>query len=92
MVDSKNNTDNDRALKISIETIIKDPEMLEKTKNMCKNAVKKFSFVIKYVPEQVMCDNVILEIGGMLMFIPDCHKDKKMMHPNLSLIAIRLRK
>ena len=28
MVDSKNNTDKDRALKISIETIIKDPEML----------------------------------------------------------------
>ena len=39
------------------------PEHL-KTKKMCKNAVKKLSFVIRYVPHRnkapEMCDQVIL--------------------------------
>ena len=38
-----------------------------KTKNMCKNAFKKLSFVIMYVPDQdktrEICNKVILENG-----------------------------
>ena len=47
MVDSKNNPDNYKTLKISIGTIIENPEMLRfvpddlKTKKMCKDAIKK---------------------------------------------------
>ena len=77
-----------KTLKISIGTIIKDPEMLRlvpnylKTKKMCKNAVKKLSFVRKYVCNQSqtneMCDKVIIENGEKLGFIPDCYKDQKM--------------
>ena len=47
-----------------------------KTKNMSKHAVKKFPFVIRYVSNwyktQEMCDRVILENGGTLMFVSDC--------------------
>ena len=39
-----------------------------KTNKMCKNAVKKLPFVIRYVPYQYvtheMCHKVILENGG----------------------------
>ena len=51
MVDSE-------TLKISIGAIIKDPEMLRlvsdhlKTKRKCKYAVKKLSFIIKYVSDR----------------------------------------
>ena len=45
------------------------------TKNMCKYAAKKFPFTIRYVPAryklQEACDNVILENGGTLIFVPD---------------------
>ena len=49
---------------------------------MFKNAVKNFPLVIMHVPDQYktqeMCDNVILENGGMLRFIPECYKNQKM--------------
>ena len=57
MVDSEYSTDYYKYTKISIGAIIKNPEMLRlvpdhlKTKKMCKYVVKKFSFVIKYVPD-----------------------------------------
>ena len=39
---------------------------------MCKNAVKKLPFVIKYVSDRYhikgMCNKVIVENGGMLEF------------------------
>ena len=42
---------------------------------MCKNTVKKLSFVIKYVPDRYktkeMCNKVIPENCGKLGFIPD---------------------
>ena len=52
-----------------------------KTRNMCKTAIKKLPFFIKYVPDrcktQRMCRRkVITENGGMLMFIPNCYKDQ----------------
>ena len=41
-----------------------------RTKNICKNAVKKLTFVIKCVPDQYetkeMCDKIIIGNGGML--------------------------
>ena len=48
-----------------------------KTKKMCKNEVKKFTFVIVYVPNQFKTQ-VNLENGGMLRFIPNCHKNQRM--------------
>ena len=48
-------TDDNKSPKTSIEAIIKIPEMLKfvlghlKTKKVCKYAVKKLSFVIRYV-------------------------------------------
>ena len=56
MVESKNNPDNYKTLKITIGKLVTYPEMLEsipdhlKTKKMCKTAVK-LSFEIKYVPD-----------------------------------------
>ena len=46
-----------------------------KTKKMYKHTVKKLPFLIKYVPDrckaQQLCDKVIIENDGMIMFIPD---------------------
>lgn len=57
-----------KTLKISIEEIKQALEMLRtvpnhlKTKEMCKHAVKKLLFLIKYVINtQRMCDKVIIE-------------------------------
>ena len=80
MLDSK-------TLKISVGTITKNLEMLTfipdhlNTKNMCKNAVKKLPFVIKYVPDQYkskeMYHKFFIVNGGILGFIPDCNKNTK---------------
>ena len=47
---------------------------------MCKHAVNKLPFLIKYVPDrcktQQICYKVILRNDGMLMFIPDRYKDQ----------------
>ena len=57
MVDSEYITDKYKSSKISIRTIITNPEILKfvsdhlKTKKMCKHAVKKSPFVIRYVPD-----------------------------------------
>ena len=46
-----------KSLNISTVTIIKNPEMLKfvpdhlKTKSMCKHAVKKLPYVLRYVPD-----------------------------------------
>ena len=41
---------------------------------MCKHAVKKLLFIIRYVPDQYktqqMCDKSILENGGTLEAVP----------------------
>ena len=56
--------------------MIKNPEMLRfvpdhlKSKRMCKNALKKLQFVIRYVPHryntQEICDKFILEISILM--------------------------
>ena len=80
MLDSK-------TLKISVGTITKNLEMLTfipdhlNTKKMCKNAVKKLPFVIKYVPDQYkskeMYHKFFIVNGGILGFIPNCNKNTK---------------
>ena len=41
-----------------------------KTKSICKDAIKKLPFIIRYVPDpcniKKMCDKAIPENGGML--------------------------
>ena len=55
MVDSEYSTNNYKFLKISTRAITKNSKILRlvsdhfKTKRMCKNTVKKLSFVIRYV-------------------------------------------
>ena len=71
MVESKNSPDNYETLKITIEAIMKNPEILKfvpdhlNTKKMGKNRIKKLSFAIIFVPNQYkthdMCDKVVSE-------------------------------
>ena len=85
MVDSEYSPDN--SLKISIEVIIRNPEILRfvpdylKIKRKCKNAVKKQLFVIRYVPHQdktkEVYDTVAQENDGTLIFIYPLYKNKK---------------
>ena len=58
MFDSEYSTGIYKSLNISIGTVTRNPEMLKfvpghlKTKKMCKHAVKKLRFLIRYVPDQ----------------------------------------
>ena len=58
IVDSKYSIDIYKSSKISIGTVMKNPELLKlvpdhlKTNKMCKNAVEKLSLVKRYVPDQ----------------------------------------
>ena len=68
MIDRENSLDNYMSLKISIGIIIKNPKMLRfvpnhlKTKNKCKDAIKKFLLLIRYVSDryktQEICEKV----------------------------------
>ena len=86
MVDNEYKTDNCKSSKISIGVIIKNPEMLKfvpdhlKTKKMCKHAVKKLPFAIRYdiYKTQQMYNKSILEIGGMLESVRDRYKTQEM--------------
>ena len=48
---------------------------------MCKHAVKKLPYLVKYVPDcyktPQMCDNAILENSGTVELVPDYYKSKK---------------
>ena len=74
MVNSEYSMDIYKSVKISIGTVMKSQEILKilsdhhKTKKMFKHAVKKLSFLIRYVSEQQMCDKAISENGGTLKF------------------------
>ena len=90
MADSEYNMDIYKSGKISIGTVMRNPEKLKlvphylKTKKMCKHAVKKFTiwYVTRYFPDQYktqqMCDKAILENGGTLESVPDCYKNQQM--------------
>ena len=57
MVDSEYSTDSYKSSKTSIGAVIENPEMLKffpdhlKIKQICKHAVKKLSFIIRYVSD-----------------------------------------
>ena len=71
-----------KSLNISIATVMKTPEMLKlvsdylKTKKMCKHAVKKLPYLLRYFRNRFkplqMCGKAVLENGGILKFLPDC--------------------
>ena len=46
---------------------------------MCKRAVKKLPFIIRYIPDQYktqqMCDKALLENSRTLDSVPDCYKN-----------------
>ena len=86
IVDSEYSPGNFKFSKISIGTIIKNPEILKlvsdhlKTKKVCKHVVKKFPFVKRYVLDryktQEMCDKAILKNGATLKSVPGCYKNQ----------------
>ena len=77
-----------RSLNISIEMLIINPEISKivldhlKTKKMCKHAVKKLFYVIRYVSDQhkteQTCDKVIIENAGTSKSVCDCYKNQEM--------------
>ena len=58
MLDSEHSMDIYISVKIDSGTIMKNPDMLKfvsdhlRTKKMCKYAVKKLPFLVRYVPDQ----------------------------------------
>ena len=76
MIDSKYSMDIYNSTKVSIETVMKNPELLKfvpdhlQTKKMCKHPVKKLHFQLRYVNDQYkthqMCNKNVLENGGTL--------------------------
>ena len=58
MVDGEYSMDIYKSVKISIGTVMKNPEMLKfvpdhlKTEKMCKHAVEKLPFLIRHVPDR----------------------------------------
>ena len=79
-----------KSVKISIVTVIKNPEMLEfvpdnlktKKKWCVSMQLKKLPFLMRYAPDQCktqqMCDKAILENSGTLKFLPDCYKNQQL--------------
>ena len=74
-----------KSLNINTGTVMKYPEMLKfvpdhrKTKKMCKHAVKKLPYLLRYVPKtQQMCDKAILENVGTSKSVPDCYENQEM--------------
>ena len=49
-----------------------------KTKKLCKYVVKKLPYLLRYVPDQEMCDKAGLENGGTLKSVPDGYENQKM--------------
>ena len=86
MINGKCSPDDYKSLKISIGEKIKKSRNAKihswspRTK-ICKDAVKKLPFAIRYVPDrynnQEMSDRVILENDVTLMFVPDFYKNQK---------------
>ena len=77
-----------KSLNISSGTVMKNSEMLKlvpnhlKTKKkMCKHAVKKLFYPLRYAPDQYktqqMCDKAVLEKGGILESVTDGYKNQE---------------
>ena len=63
---------------------------------MCKHAVKKLPYLLRYVPNQYktrqMCDKAILQNGGTLKFVPNykmCNKAVDNYSHELELVSER---
>ena len=60
--------DNYTSLNISIVTVTKNPEMLKfvldhlKTKRMCRHAVKKLPYLLRYVPDQYNINKCVIKL------------------------------
>ena len=58
MVDIMDISIMDKSLSISIEAVMKNPEMLKfvndhlKTEKICKHEVKKLRYILRYVPDR----------------------------------------
>ena len=58
MVDNEYSIDTNKSVKINIGTVIRNREIIKlvpdhiKTKNMCKHAVKKLPYPLRYVADQ----------------------------------------
>ena len=57
-----------KSLNISIVTVIKNPEMLKfipdhlKTKTVCKHAVKKLRYLLKYIPINIRLNKYVKKV------------------------------
>ena len=105
MVDSM---DMYKSLKVSIVTVMRNPEMLKfvpdhlKTKRMCKNEVKKLLNLLRYVPDQYktqkMCDKAIDTRPTAIKYVPECYKTQGMCYKAVHrcllvfLINVKLKK
>ena len=77
-----------KSLNISIEAVMRNPEILKvfpndvKTKKMCKYALKKLPYLLRYVPDQYKTQQMrvkaTLENGGILKSVSDCYKNQEM--------------
>ena len=60
--------DNYKSLNINIVTVMKNPEMLKfvldhpKTKKMCRHAVKKLPYLLRYVPDQYNLNKFVIKL------------------------------
>ena len=73
-----------KSLNKNIGTVMENPEMLncfpdylKTNKKLCKHAIKKLPYLLRYVPDryktQQMCDKAIPENGGTLKSVPECY-------------------
>ena len=86
MVDCEYVMDIYKSVKISIGTVMRNPEVKKvipyhlKTKKIYNHAYKKLILLIRYVPDQYktqqICVEAILENGETLNAVPDCYKNQ----------------
>ena len=77
-----------KSLNIDTRTVMKNLEIIKfihdhlKTKKMRKNAVKNLHYLLRYVPNRYMIQQVyneaVLENAWMLEYVLDCEKNHEM--------------
>ena len=77
-----------KSLNIDTRTVMKNLEIIKfihdhlKTKKMRKHAVKKLYYLLRYVPNQYMIQQMyneaVLENAWMLEYVLDCEKNHEM--------------
>ena len=78
MVDSEYIASIYKSLNISIGTVMRNPEMLKfvtdhlKTKKMCKHAVKRLPYPLRYVPDQYKSHQCVIKLFKKLYNIRVC--------------------